>query len=112
MVFCKGRRIGYGLPVIVDLARLAVGLRKACQMCPRHFITSALPVILAQCASVFPLVSETPYAIFCQSTTPRKRTAITAITEMTVSIIDQVRSVCPTDMPKYSITIQNPASLT
>jgi len=43
----KGKRIGYGLPVIVDLARLAVGLRKACQMCPRHFITSALPVILA-----------------------------------------------------------------
>src|ERR1035437_8470802 len=75
-------------------------------------VTSALPVSLAQCASVFPLVSETPHAIFCQSTTPRKRTAITAITEMTVSIIDQVRSVCPTDMPKYSITIQNPASLT
>jgi hypothetical protein len=44
MVFCKGRRIGYALPVIVDLARLAVGLRKACQMCPRHFITSALLV--------------------------------------------------------------------
>jgi hypothetical protein len=48
MVFCKGRRIGYALPVVVDLARLAVGLRKACQMCPRHFITSALLVTWAE----------------------------------------------------------------
>ena len=40
----KGRRIGYALPVIVDLARLAVGLKGRVRMCPRHFITSALLV--------------------------------------------------------------------
>src|SRR3954449_852142 len=33
-------------------------------------------------------------------------------TEMIVSITDQVLMVCPTVIPKYSLTSQNPASLT
>src|ERR671920_342827 len=33
-------------------------------------------------------------------------------TEMIVSMTDQVFSVCPTVMPKYSLTSQNPASFT
>src|SRR5438105_654538 len=33
-------------------------------------------------------------------------------TEMIVSITDQLLMVCPTDIPKYSLTNQNPASLT
>src|SRR5690349_12877097 len=39
-------------------------------------------------------------------------TQITPTTEMIVSMIDQVLMVWPTVMPKYSLTSQNPASLT
>jgi hypothetical protein len=40
------------------------------------------------------------------------RTQAKPTTEMIVSITDQVLMVCPTVIPKYSLTSQNPASLT
>jgi hypothetical protein len=40
------------------------------------------------------------------------RTQAKPTTEMIVSITDQVLMVCPTLIPKYSLTSQNPASLT
>src|SRR3954447_4511542 len=42
----------------------------------------------------------------------RIRTQAKPTTEMIVSITDQVLIVCPTVIPKYSLTSQNPASFT
>ena len=47
-----------------------------------------------------------------QMTMPSSSTSTRPATEMTVSITDQLRIVSPTVMPKYSLTSQNPASLT
>src|SRR3712207_4919469 len=43
---------------------------------------------------------------------PSSITKTRPATDSTVSINDHVLMVCPTDMPKNSLTIQNPASLT
>src|SRR4051812_30498966 len=43
---------------------------------------------------------------------PRNSTTARPVTDSTVSMSDQVLMVWPTVMPKYSLTSQNPASLT
>src|SRR5919112_5190990 len=43
---------------------------------------------------------------------PRNRTTRSPVTDSTVSMIDQLLTVWPTVMPKYSFTSQNPASFT
>src|SRR6478609_9453718 len=43
---------------------------------------------------------------------PRNSTTTRPVTDSTVSISDQVLMVWPTVIPKYSLTSQNPASLT
>src|SRR4051812_8072400 len=45
-------------------------------------------------------------------TMPRTRTQTRPVTDSTVSMSDQVLMVWPTVIPKYSLTSQNPASLT
>src|SRR3954452_550349 len=45
-------------------------------------------------------------------TIPSSSTQMRPVTESTVSINDQDLMVWPTDKPKYSLTSQNPASLT